>query len=103
MASINDNAIQKRLLAKSKLTYKKAVAVAHSLETADKNIQLLKQPKKAVSVGTSGAQGTTVEVHRVGRRVTQNCYCCGNAGHIAPRCRFNADIVCNACGETQVT
>ena len=100
VCGINYDAIQKRLLAESKLTYKKAVEVAHSLETADKNIQLLKQPKKAVSVGTSGAEGTTVEVHRMGRRGTQNCYRCGNAGHVAPKCRFSADIVCNACGET---
>ena len=102
VCGINDDAIQKRLLAESKLTYKKAVEVAHSLETADKNIQLLKQSKKAVSVGTCGAEGTTIDVHRVGmgHRGTQNCYRCGNAGHIAPKCRFSADIVCNACGET---
>ena len=52
---INDDAIQKRLLAESKLTYKKAVEVAQSLETADKNIKLLKQPRKVASGGVKSA------------------------------------------------
>ncbi len=47
VCGINYIAIQKRLLAEPKLTYKKAVEVAHSLERADKHIQLLKQLRKA--------------------------------------------------------
>ncbi len=93
VCGINDIAIQKRLLAEPKLTYKKAVEVAHSLERADKNIQLLKQPRRAESMAAAD------EVHRIpGRRGTQNCYRCGNAGHIAPKCKVSQDIVCNTCG-----
>ncbi len=39
---INEDSIQKRLLAEPNLTYKKAVELARGLETADRNVQLLK-------------------------------------------------------------
>ena len=41
VCGINDDAIQKRLLSEPKLTYKRAVELAQSLETADKNVKLL--------------------------------------------------------------
>ncbi len=42
VCGINEDSIQKRLLAEPNLTYKKAVELARGLETADRNAQLLK-------------------------------------------------------------
>ncbi len=42
VCGINEDSIQKRLLAEPNLTYKKAVELARGLETADRNVQLLK-------------------------------------------------------------
>ena len=42
VCGINDDSIQKRLLAEPNLTYKRAVELARGLETADRNVKLLK-------------------------------------------------------------
>ena len=68
---------RKRLLTEDKLTFKKAVELAQSLETATKDAQQLKEPEK---FGT---------VHRVvsppGRK---ECYRCGRTNHSAGECKF---------------
>ena len=47
VCGISEETIQKRLLAESKLTYKKAVELALGLETADENVKLLRIIKKS--------------------------------------------------------
>ena len=46
VCGISEETIKKRLLAESKLTYKKAVELALELETADKNVKLLRNNQK---------------------------------------------------------
>ena len=46
VCGISEETIQKHLFAESKLTYKKAVELALGLETADKNVKLLRNNKK---------------------------------------------------------
>ena len=78
---------RKRLLTEDKLTFKKAVELAQSLETATKDAQQLKEPEK---FGT---------VHRIvsppGRK---ECYRCGRTNHSAGECKFK-ETTCFNCGK----
>ena len=72
VCGINDDSIQRRLLAKQDLTYKKAVELAQSLEMAMQNMKDLKTKKDEV-----------VEVHKILKKKTELvtvrkvCYRCG--------------------------
>ena len=90
VCGINDEAMQKCLLAEPKLTYKRAVELAQSLEWADKNVKELKPKIK----GTLGS-ATPQDVHYVTEQCT--CYRCGKAGHLASRCRVDKDVIYHKC------
>ena len=102
VCGINDEQIQKRLLAESELSYKKAVKLASSMEEASKNVLELKG-----SIAKKGPEVDKTEVHRVksasprsAERGTFNCFHCGRPGHLKVKCRVRPDIVCSACGNT---
>ena len=104
VCGVNDKAIQKRLLAESKLTYKRAVEIAQEIEAADHDMKLLHTKKEFEPVASSTA--STATVHRVvgGQAkgvttTTKSCFRCGNAGHIATTCKFRKDVVCHGCGK----
>lgn len=107
VCGINDDIIQKRLLAEPNLTYTKAVQLSQSLETADKNVRLLRTSKKEPE-HSSSASGGQEHVHRMAYTGDRNkggtsdltCFRCGNHGHIAPKCRVSKQVVCNQCGKT---
>ena len=67
VCGINDDSIQKRLLAESNLIYKKAVELARGLETADMNVKLLKNNPtvKREQVQSGPDVHRSSEVHRV--------------------------------------
>ena len=99
VCGINDYSIHKRLLAEPNLTYKKAVELARGLETADRNVKLLK------SGATSHIKRETPlqESPQVNREASNKgsttviCYRCGIAGHTVKQCRYSKDIVCHGC------
>ena len=101
VCGINDEAIQKQLLSKPKLTYEQAVELALSLERAAQNIQDLKTRKE----GSGHNQPRQQEVHGVSSTGSPvgstglTCYRCGNKGHTVAKCRVSKDMVCNKCGK----
>ena len=92
---INDNGIQRRLLAEQDLTYKKTVELAQSLETAMQNMKDLKTKKDEV-----------VDVHKMFKKKTELmtvrkvCYRCGNRGYIVAKCKVNKEVICHRCGKS---
>ena len=89
--------IQKRLLSEPKLTYKRALETALSMEVAAKDtLQMTILPPD---------QAATEEVHQMEpRQPTQRkqgsraCYRCGSPTHLAPACP-HLETVCRACGK----
>ena len=85
VCGINDDALQKRLLAEPDLTYEKAVKLAKSHETATQNVEDLKtQPPQTVGRLDNPRSDVT-------------CYRCGRKGHIATKCHVDKDVVCHGC------
>ena len=89
--------IQKRLLSEPKLTYKRALETALSMEVAAKDtLQMTTLPPD---------EAATEEVHQMEpRQPTQRkqgsraCYRCGSPTHLAPACP-HLETVCRACGK----
>ena len=97
VCGIQDENIQKRLLAEKRLTFAKAMELAQGMEAATKNVRELHSPQQAEVAVSS-------EVHQVGPPQQQSprrdalCYRCGKKGHTAAKCRFkNAE--CHLCGK----
>ena len=105
VCGINDVGIQRRLLAESTLSFKKAFELAQGLESAAQNVKQLQSTGSRQEV--SGATGTThmQGVHKVSHPDQRkpdsgaNCYRCGKPGHSAAKCRFK-DAKCHYCGKT---
>ena len=72
VCSINDENIQRRLLAEKMLTLDSALGIAVGMENARKNV---------IEIHTPGKELT--EVYKV---TTMNCYHCGNGSHTPDRC-----------------
>ena len=98
VCGVNDDHIQRRLLAEEKLTFQKAMEVAVAMETAASNARMLQgsamQPASRVSDG---------DVHKVqssGKLLTAAvaCYRCGKSNHLAQQCRFKT-VKCHGCGK----
>lgn len=98
VCGINDETMQRRLLAESNLTFEKALKIALVMESAYKNMQDL-QEKAACNIikekGNSGSsfrrtEKKTVEEGKV-------CYRC-NGGHDPASCRFRQEK-CHSCGK----
>ncbi len=99
---INDMAIQKRLLAESKLTYKKAIELAQEMESADLDMKLLHGKEKSITISSTMTgedinQVSRTHVPSVARQVV-HCFRCGAEGHIATQCKLKKHVVCNSCG-----
>ena len=102
VCGISEETIQKRLLAESKLTYKKAVELALGLETADKNVKLLRNNQKELGSIRRHPRIDHVAPQKKERDVIALiCFRCGKPGHIAPKCKLaNSGIVCHQCGKS---
>ena len=100
VCGINDDTIQKRLLAEVKLTYAKALELAQGLETAARNVKEISCKKETASPYTLTRNGQQ-EVYKVTpeRKAKLSCYHCGKAGHVASKCRFKG-AKCHKCGKT---
>ena len=85
VCGINDENIQRRLLAEKTLTMDSAMDIVVGMESARKNVTELQTPARKPT-----------DVYKV---TTTNCYRCGNSGHVPDRCRFR-DVKCLTCGKT---
>ncbi len=87
--TLNDS-LRKRLLTVEDLTFKKAMELAQSYESADRHAQQLKASKPAVhKVTPRGPQP---------RYDAKGCYRCGLTNHRADQCRFK-EATCHQCGK----
>lgn len=92
MCRINDDTMQKRLLAEPK-----AVDLAQRLENTDKNVKLLHKPTKG---GNSSAGVHKARSNPIERGSGTICFRCGNLGHTVPKCRVDKSVTCHECGKT---
>ena len=107
VCGINDESIQKRLLAEPKLTYAKAVELSQSMETAIQNVKELKVRSEASrrdpEESASQSHPRNLDVHTVSnsqsKKGVPTCYRCGKVGHVVANCRVSKDIVCHQCGK----
>ncbi|XP_061570028.1 uncharacterized protein K02A2.6-like [Cololabis saira] len=95
VCGVNDDRIQRRLLSETDLTFDKAMSLAVSLETANKNAQDLQTSgatAKCFSI-TKGQQET-----RTFKGENRECYRCKGTTHTAADCRYKQEK-CHACGK----
>ncbi|XP_026176653.1 zinc finger CCHC domain-containing protein 9 [Mastacembelus armatus] len=95
VCGINDERIQRRLLAEENLTFEKALSIAVSVEAANKNAQDLQNPNTSVkcfkvnnNAEAPGAKGESAP----------SCYRCNGTKHVAAECKFKHEK-CHACGK----
>ena len=87
---------QKYLLAEQELTFDRALAIAQSMEAADRDAHTLRgsdtQPGAVCLVPQQHpSQRTPVDSSHV-----KKCYCCDSSAHIASHCRFRVTF-CHNC------
>ncbi|PIK56483.1 hypothetical protein BSL78_06598 [Apostichopus japonicus] len=114
VCGINDDRIQRNLLAQPKLTFAKALEIATSQETAARNAQHLKEAFQQ-PLATPLTQESVMHIPKghKGQKVTaqsekyrnrkewsskQKCYRCGNNNHEQKDCWFK-DKDCHNCGK----
>ena len=88
VCGLRHDAIQRRLLSESDLTYKKALEISRGMEAADKD--------------TKSFKTTDPMIKKIGSRFQnaagRNCYRCGRSNHTAATCKFK-DAKCLKCGK----
>ena len=101
VCGINDDGIQRRLLAEKTLDFNKAFALAQSMELAARNVQDMKQQSHVNTSKMSAASPlghiNKLATHKVGQTV-KPCDRCGGLNHTSPQCRFK-DVTCRNCGK----
>ena len=80
-------AIQRRLLSESSLTYKKALEISRGIEAADKDTKLF---------NTMDPMIKTMESRNLEKATGWNCYHCGRSNHSPTNCKFK-DETCHVC------
>ena len=92
VCGVQDNSIQRRLLAEPELTYQTAVDLALGAETAAKSQRELgsqRAPPTPPSATVSAVAGTG--------KPAPVCYRCGRKGHTVPNCKISKSVVCHKC------
>ena len=89
VCSINDEALQKRLLAEPDLTYAKAVEIAQRNELAAQQVKDIRRGQDAKPINHVD--------HTKGKEVT--CFRCGKRGQVVAKCSASAGVVCHFCGK----
>ena len=95
LCRVNEETIQRRLLAESGITLKKALKIAQGLEAAARNVREIRM-KPGELTNTAGRFQT--EVHEVSRRRSYSCFRCGKDSHRAAQCPFHM-AQCYNCGK----
>ena len=94
VCGIGDGKIQRRLLAESELTFKKAFELAQAMETADRDARDLGKPREEVHA-IGGTAGGRKDVAPQTANITPR-YHCGSRHR--GECRFK-NAVCHGCGK----
>ena len=90
VCGLRHEAIQRRLLSESTLTYAKALEIARGMESADKDTKTFKTTDPIIKkLGTRSQKSTN----------TRNCYRCGRSNHTHANCKFK-NAKCHECGKT---
>ena len=105
VCGLRSEATQKKLLTESDLTFKRALEIAQSNETAAARARQLQSPRSA------SGRGSEKIVHKVttdrgGQRSQRTvwvargdgCFCCGKTDHKQAQCKFRT-YTCNNCGQ----
>ena len=92
VGGINDERLQRRLLAEAELTFKKAVDLAQAYESAAKHAKDLQTPLWGGVVHTTSHESPPLHTGP-----TKGCYRCGEK-HRPSECRFR-DANCNFCSK----
>ena len=93
VCGINDESIQRRLLAEATLTFKKALELAQGMEAAAKDVREMQGTPQPASAGQESE-----EVHALSKRTEFVCYRCGQSGHSPAHCTF-CTAQCHKCGK----
>ena len=93
VCGVNDEKIQRRLLAESRLDFKKALELARAREIADKNTRDIQQGN---SVEKLKEQPVNRLSKQQGKHAAKECYRCGGKFHGAEKCRYK-DEKCYRC------
>ena len=97
VCGINNQCIQRRLLAEPNLTFEKAKALAEAAERADENARELEKATPGPVGVHKIATGKTKEGGPHWSKSNTECYRCGGK-HAADKCRFR-DSDCHHCGK----
>lgn len=99
VCGIRDSRLQRRLLAETGLTFKKAFELCQTCEVAEKNAKELQTGQKQ-SCQMAGA--SVMAMHSTSsskkERSTWKCYRCNSEQHLAKDCCFKT-ATCHACGK----
>ena len=88
VCGLRHEAIQRRLLSESTLTYAKAIEIARGMESADKDAKTFKMSDPIIKKLSTRPQKFT--------ETRTNCYRCGRANHTPANCKFK-DSRCLKC------
>ena len=91
VCGVRNSSVQRRLLAESGLTFKKAFKLVQSAESAEKNATEI---QRSVTVAVNAVQKTS----EVQARSRNTCYRCGGK-HNGKDCLLDTSIVCYNCGK----
>ncbi|KAL5477033.1 hypothetical protein EMCRGX_G023772 [Ephydatia muelleri] len=91
VCGVRNSSVQRRLLAESGLTFKKAFELVQSAESAEKNATEI---QRSVTVAVNAVQKTS----EVQARSRNTCYRCGGK-HNGKDCLLDTSIVCYNCGK----
>ena len=97
VCGINDQRIQRRLLAESALTFAKAMEIAKAAEAAEKNAQELEKGSTPTGVNKVSSEHPAKEGGVCCTPSATLCYRCGGR-HPSDKCRFH-DSDCYHCGK----
>ena len=87
VCGLRHEAIQRRLLSESSLTYKKALEIARGMEAADKDTKSFKMTDPMIK---------KIESQSPEKAANRICYRCGRSNHSPMKCKFK-DATCHKC------